>query len=47
MTDQTEKTYKISVPFLEPVDSAKEQSSSQNMDLAENDALLTGEKISQ
>ena len=36
----------ISVPLLELVDTAQEQTSSQNMDLTENDEL-TGEKIFQ
>ena len=42
-----QKTFtQISFPLLEPVDTAQEQSSSQNMDLANNEAL-SGEKISQ
>ena len=36
----------IYVPLSEPVDTAQEQSSSQNMDLTDYDALA-GEKISQ
>ena len=43
ITDQTENT---NIDLLEPVDTAQEQTSSQNFDLADNDSL-TGEKIPQ
>ena len=42
----TEIFHRFSVPLLEPVDTAQEQTSSQNMDLTDNDEL-TGEKIFQ